>query len=230
MHLARKGHLILCRAARRTLASGWLCCSLFAALTQSQMVFASADDCGSLASVSGSYGPFDYRTATPKQIKIVEDNHFTEDVETLKKGITGPLGAELGYTLYAFPNHPRALVAMMNLQFKRRTSHPLGAKYSVPCYFDRAIRFRPDDAAVRTIFGVYLARLGKYNDAAKEFETAASLGDDSGNLHYNLGLAYFELGDYEKSIMHAKKAYDLGFNFPGLKEKLSKAGKWPPSQ
>ncbi len=84
--------------------------------------------------------------------------------------------------------------------------------------------------AVRTRFGAYLARLGKYNDAAKEFETAASLGDDSGNLHYNLGLAYFELGDYEKSIMHAKKAYYLGFNLPGLKEKLSKAGKWPLSQ
>ena len=115
---------------------------------------------------------------------------------------------------------------MMNLQFKAKTERPLGATYSVPCYFDRAIRFTPDDATVHTLFGVYLMRLGKPTNALQEFETAERLGDDSGNLHYNFGLAYFEARDYEKSLAHAKKAYSLGFNLPGLKEKLSKAGKW----
>lgn len=186
---------------------------------------ATADEvtCGSLTS---SFGPFDYRIANAADIKIVEDYHFTREVETLKSGSTSYIGGDLNYTLAVFPNHHRALAAMMNLQFKTKTDHPLGAKYTVPCYFDRAIRFTPDDATVHALFGVYLMRLGKTEDAVRELEGALQLGDDSGNLHYNLGLAYFEVRDYEKSLDQAKKAYELGYNLPGLKEKLSKAGKW----
>lgn len=40
------------------------------------------------------------------------------------------------------------------------------------------------------------------------------------------GLAYFDVGDYAQSMEHAKKAYALGVNLPGLKSKLVKAGKW----
>lgn len=173
------------------------------------------------------FGPFDYRTAKPSDLQIVEDYHFTQDVETLRHGATGAVGGDLDYTLRAFPNHHRALVSMMNLQFKIKGDHAYGAKYSVPCYFDRALRFRPDDGTVHTIFGVYLLRLGKTNDAITQFRSAANLGDDSGSLHYNLGLAYFDINDYDKAVVEAKKAYERGFNLPGLKEKLRKASKWP---
>jgi tetratricopeptide (TPR) repeat protein len=188
------------------------------------LALADETTCGGL---KNGFGPFDYRTAKPSDLQIVEDYHFTQDVETLRHGSTGAVGGDLDYTLRAFPNHHRALVSMMNLQFKIKADHAYGAKWSVPCYFDRALRFRPDDPTVHTIFGVYLLRLGKTKEAIAEFQNAVTLGDDSGSLHYNLGLAYFNINDYDKAVDEAKKASERGFNLPGLKEKLRKASKWP---
>jgi tetratricopeptide (TPR) repeat protein len=188
---------------------------------------AAADEstCGTLRN---TYGPYDYRSATARQIQLVEDYHFTPEVEMLKHGKSGlTIGGDLDYTLRAMPNHHRALVAMMNLGFKIKKSPPPGAQWPVECYFDRAIRFRPDDGAVRTIYGIYMFRHGRTADAIAQFETATTLGDDSGSLHYNAGLAYFELGDYDNAVAHAKKAAELGFALPGLRDKLTKAGKWP---
>jgi Flp pilus assembly protein TadD len=190
---------------------------------------ATADEstCGSLRNATG---PFDYRKANRDTLQLVEDFHFTREVESLREGKSGYLGGDLDYTLRAFPNHARALAALMALQFKARTDRPQGTKWPVSCYFDRAIRFAPDDGTVRTVLGIYLMRLGKTKEAIEQFKLAASLGEDSGNLHYNLGLAYFELGDFAQSVVHAKKAYALGFQLHGLKNKLVKAGKWPPDQ
>jgi tetratricopeptide (TPR) repeat protein len=158
----------------------------------------------------------------------VESYHFTPSVEQLKQGESSQyIGRDIDYTLRAFPNHYRALVAMMNFRFKIKKDPPPGARWRVDCYFDRAFRFVPDDGVVHTIFGIYMMRLGKSSDAVTQFEMAAKLGDDSGNMHYNAGLAYFELGDYDKAIEHAKKAHDLGFTLPGLSDKLKQIGKWP---
>lgn len=198
---------------------------LIAVLGIAQRAAADEITCGVLRN---SYGPFDYRSATPRQIQLVEDYHFTPEVEMLKHGKSGlSIGGDIDYTLRAFPNHYRALVAMMNLGFKVKKSPPPGAQWPVECYFDRAIRFKPDDAQVYTIYGIYMFRRGKTTDAITQFEMAAKLGDDSGNLHYNAGLAYFELGDYDNAVAHAKKAVELGFSLPGLRDKLTKIGKWP---
>ena len=186
---------------------------------------ASADEatCGSLQS---SYGPIDYRTASRATLQLVEGTHFTREVESLKAGNTGSIGADLSYTLVVFPNHPRALASMMALQFKVKADQPSGARWPVACYFDRAVRFAPDDGKVRTVLGVYLMRLNQTTKAIEQFKVAEQLGEDSGNLHYNLGLAYFDVSDFPKSVERAKRAYALGFTLPGLKNKLVKAGKW----
>ena len=201
--------------------------SLFfvAVLAAAEPAAADESTCGSL---KNNYGPFDYRSAGTARIQIVEDYHFTPNVEMLKKGESGLLvGGDIDYTLRAFPNHYRALVAMMNLRLKTNKDPPPGARWRVECYFDRAIRFRPDDGRVRMVFGIYLSRSGRNADAITQFEMAEKLGEESGNLHYNAGLAYFELGDYDKALAHAKKAYDLNFALPGLRDKLKKMGKWP---
>ena len=57
-----------------------------------------------------AFGPFDYRTATKDKLKLVESYHFTPKVESLIGGQSGTLGADIDYTLRAFPNHPRALL------------------------------------------------------------------------------------------------------------------------
>jgi len=191
-------------------------------LAASGVVLAQTPPCGELRN---SYGPFDYRTSKA-ELRIVEDFHFTPDVETLRHGNTGSVGGDLDYTLRASPNHHRALMAMVNLAIRTKSEKPLGPKYSVDCYFDRAIRFASDDASVRIIYGIYLYRVGKKADARRVLEEARKIDDGDPNLHYNLGFVYLDLGDKDNALASAQKAYQLGAQLPGLKEKLRKAGIW----
>ncbi len=180
------------------------------------------DECGDLAN---AYGPYDYRTAKDKLV-IVEGAHFTNDVEALRRGTTGTLAGDIDYTLRASPNHHRALIAMINLGRNLKTEQPPGAKYTISCYLNRAIRFAPDDGVAYLIYGTYLMRTGNRTEAMRQLQTALSLDPDNANVHYNLGLAYFDLQDYPKARLHAKRAYEIGFAFPGLKKMLEGVGQW----
>ena len=173
-----------------------------------------------------SFGPFDYRTASEKNKQLVEGAHFTREVETLRGGHSGLIGGDIDYTLRAFPNHPRALQSMMKLGEVQKTERPRGARFTVECYFARGVRFAPDDGAVKILYGIYLLRRGQKNEAVEQLQAAQELVGDNPNLHYNLGLAYFDLKVYDKALMHAQKAYELGFPLPGLRDKLKQAGKW----
>lgn len=184
------------------------------------------NECGELAN---AYGPYDYRTSR-YELAIVESNHFTPDVEALRSGITGAIGGDIDYTLRASPNHPRALIAMANLGRKLNTDQPPGAKYTLPCYFDRALRFADNDPMVRLVYGTYLARVGKPKDAAEQLQVALKLDEGNANIHYNLGLIYLDLKDYPKAREHAQRAYELGFSLPGLRKRLEAAGQWTPTQ
>ena len=180
--------------------------------------------CGSL---NNGYGPFDYRKTTDAERQIVEQHHFTPPVEQLVRGSTASEpGGDLDYTLRAFPNHPRALKSMMELGFRKKTDRPTGTKWPVWCYFERAIRFKPNDAQVRMVYAMYLQRKGKTKEALKQLQEAQALVEDSANIHYNLGLIYLDLGDYENSLAHAHKAYKLGFPLEGLRNRLKRANKW----
>ena len=178
--------------------------------------------CGSL---ENAYGPFDYRT-DKKQLPVVDHFHFRPQVENLVKGTTGSVGADIDYTLRAFPNHHRALMAMVRLGDKARTDKPAGASHSVECYLRRAARFRPDDGMVSMIYATYLAKKGRGSEALKHLKIAVESGEGSANLYYNSGLIYFDLKDYEKSLAYAQKAYLMGYPLPGLRDKLKKIGKW----
>jgi tetratricopeptide (TPR) repeat protein len=148
----------------------------------------------------------------------------------LRGGQSSYVGGDLNYTLLAFPNHPRALIAMMKLSERGKWTIPQGAEYTIDCYFDRAIRFRENDGTVRMVYATYLSKRGKKEDAIKQLEKAVELGSSGPNLDYNLGLAYFDVGKYDKALEHAHRAYQRGFNLPGLKSKLVNVGKWrdPP--
>lgn len=192
-----------------------------ALLATSARAFADPE-CGSL---TNPYGPFDYRTGK-QQLKVVEAYHFTPDVEALRSGSTSSLGGDIDYTLRASPNHHRALNSMINLALKLRSDKPHGARYTVECYFDRAIRFAPDDGEVQALYGVYLARTNHREDAVKAFENALKFEPNNPNVHYNLGLVYVELKNYPKALEHAHRAYALGAVLPGLRNKLKQAGQW----
>ncbi|MCC6194987.1 MAG: tetratricopeptide repeat protein [Burkholderiales bacterium] len=207
---------------RRAAAAAFLCAPL---LVGASGAAAQDIDCGN--PFVNHFGPFDYRTATQENKNLVEATHFTPDTEQLKKNSgTGYPGQDIGYTLHVFPNHPRALIAMSRLAIREHSPHPKYAKYSINCYFTRAIQFRPDDGEVYMIYGVHLLKTGAADRAIAQLTKAVELNEASANAQYNLGLAYVEVKDYDKALVHAQKAYALGFPLPGLRNMLQKMGKW----
>lgn len=179
--------------------------------------------CGSL---QASYGPFDYRTDRDK-LPIVLGSHFTAEVEALIRGTTNRLpGGDIAYTLRAIPNNHRALIAMMRLSEKEKTPQPVGSTYSIDCWFDRAVRFRPDDGIVRMIYSTYLSGKGRLPEANAQLEIATSYAKDSAFTHYNIGLHYFDLKNYDKALLQAHRALALGFPQTALRDQLQSVGKW----
>ncbi|SFC73030.1 hypothetical protein SAMN05216344_1366 [Polaromonas sp. OV174] len=179
--------------------------------------------CGSL---ENGYGPIDYRDDRGKAA-IVYDAHFTPQVEALISGSTSTKpGSDLDYTLRAIPNNPRALISMMRLGEKEKTPQPSGSRYSVECWFDRAVRFRPDDAIVRMIYSTFLNKQGRVAAANKELEIATTYAKDNAFTHYNIGLHYFDLKNYDQALVEAHKAIALGFPGTALRDRLLSVGKW----
>ena len=74
------------------------------------------------------------------------------------------------------------------------------------------------------IHGMHLQQHGMLKEALAEYEKAQSLGEDSANLSYNLGLLYAELNNWDKAYEYGDKAQRGGFMLPGLRNRLEKAG------
>lgn len=187
-----------------------------------------ASTCGPISG-PGQFGPFDYRTSK-SQLVIVEQYHFTAEVEALVRGKSSSIGSDIDYTLRASPNNHRALIAMMRLGEKQKTPQPMGSRYSVQCWFERAITFRPDDAVVHMIYSTYLNKQGRVPEANAQLELATLHANDNAFTHYNIGLHYFDLTNYDKALLQAHLAIALGFGKTELREQLQRVGKWsePP--
>lgn len=169
----------------------------------------------------------DYNDPTDKQgLEVVEHFHFTPAVESLAHGATGPLGGDISYTLEHFPNHPRALAALAKLGRRDKSAQPYGARYSIVCFFERAIRFVPNDARVRSVYGAYLLGGGDQAGAMAQLLEAARLEPQDPTTNYNLGLMYMKKREYAKALPYAQKAYAKKFPLQGLKRQLIEAGQW----
>lgn len=192
----------------------------FASLIQADPI------CGEL--YNGGNGPFDYTNPQQETLKLVETHHFSKNVETLVAGIAGELGHDIGFTLRAFPNHHRALDAMSRLSIRERAPKPSGSPYTAMCWFERAIRFKPDDAMVRLVFSNHLLKIKKTDMALEQLLIANGLEPDNPLTAYNLGLIYLKKKDYENAAQFAQQAYKQDFPLQGLKNQLKAAGKWQP--
>lgn len=183
--------------------------------------------CGDLAN---GYGPLDYRTATPEQRVLVEGAHFTPAVEALMRGKTAATaGSDIDYTLRVYPNHHRALLAVINLGIKEKRSKPVGMRYTVECWLERGERFKPDDPMVKMLYGIFLVRNGRSTEALEKLAEAEKADDPdnpSPNLYYNLGLTYFEMKRYDIALSNAHKAYAFNYPLAGLRDKLKRIGQW----
>lgn len=184
-----------------------------------------AASCGQIWN-TGHYGPYDYLTSRGETIGIVERFHFTAKVEHQLQGMTGHPGGDISYTLKAFPNHHRALIAASRLAEKVKKDQPLGMSWPIECYFERAIRFSPYDFVARGLYAQWLTKRQRGDDARAQLEVMQTLAKDNPLSHHNLGLLYFDLGDYEAALSEAHRAMELGSLKSDLAERLKSVGKW----
>lgn len=174
------------------------------------------------------YGPYDYTNQGNhrRRLPIVEEFHFTPAVEGLRHGQSSLLLHDIDYTIRAFPNHHRALFAL--IRFVTEPGHPkegVGDLRSQPeCYLQRALRFKPDDGKVMLLYGLYLHRLGKLAEAEHQYRAAVKQMPRSSEAHYNLGLLLTDMERYQEAVPEARKAYQLGYPLSGLRRRLAEAG------
>lgn len=172
------------------------------------------------------FGPFDYTNPEHRgePLSLVHSGHFDDKVERLEVGISGKVLPDLDYTLRAFPNHHRALWALIRYYLEKR---PYDDNIPKPeCYLQRAINFKKGDGNVWMLFGNYLYKLGKKEQALQYYDNALKIMPQSAELHYNMGLLYTDMGRYQEAVSHAKQAYALGYPLPGLRNKLKREGQW----
>lgn len=174
------------------------------------------------------FGPYDYTNPAHRggKLSIVESRHFTPTVERLQGGKSSLLLNDLDYTLRAFPNHHRALFAL--IRFFTEPGHTMagaGKLGSQPeCYLQRALRFKPDDGKVSLLYGLYLHKLGKLAEAEPYYRSAVKLMPRSAEAHYNLGLLLTDMERYKEAVPEAHLAYRLGYPLSGLRRRLAAAG------
>jgi Tfp pilus assembly protein PilF len=206
----------------------WLVPVLLAAFAWPSAAQSLPAKCGSL---QNGYGPYDYENAAHRAqyLEIVERVHFDSGVEQLRGHAQHPndLVGDLDYTLRAFPNHARALYAVARYDLlpphaQRRGPIPRGAD----CYFQRAIAFKPSDGTVRMVYGIYLYKAGKLDEAVERMNEALERIPDSAEAHYNMGLVLFAKKDYALAREHAERAYALGHPMAGLRNKLKRVNAW----
>lgn len=189
-------------------------------------VFADEIECGSL---HNAYGPYDYRDQSAEgraRLELVDTYHFTSDVQTLSKGNTGSLWADLDYTLRAFPNHRDALYTMINYYTDGQAASRPPMPRTPECYLDRATRFQPNDETVWMLSGLFYSRKGRPSDAISAFKHANDLSPDNPEVHYNLGLMYLKMKDHENALAEARIAYKARYPLMGLKKELQRLGVW----
>ncbi len=170
--------------------------------------------------------PWDYRTF--KQFyALVENAHFTPQVEALTRGQTGLLPApDIEYTLGKFPNHPRALLAATRLSERDQLNARNRLPRPVECYYEMALRFAPDDAVVRMLYARFLAARARKPEAIIQVEEALRQSDGNPLTERNAGLVYIEMKEFQRA---RELAYSLQRKYPGedvLPKALVGANEW----
>lgn len=185
----------------------------------------SPSPCGPLYT-PGHYGPADYRTASRSSKELVEGAHFTPGVESLKVGKTGLFGGDISYTLRVFPNHPRALAAMERLAEKEKANPPPASEYTIECWYERAMRYQPDDPVVRLLYVNFLIKRNQQEQANQHLKYVIESASDNPFTQFNAGMLLFDMRDYDGALRQAHKALAMGLPRPELRDRLKSVGRW----
>ena len=172
-------------------------------------------------------GNRDYYTAQSANnidlLHTVEKYHLQQGYEKFSKKQYEYAFGDARFILHYFPNHPKALMLMAEI-CNRWQSPDCNPDAS----FEKAVSRNPAVSETYVLYGIYLHRTKRFDAAVKNYKQALEIDPMSLNAHYNLGLAYVELKQYELANQQAQKSYALGAPFPGLREKLKRVGAWKP--
>jgi len=154
------------------------------------------------------------------------NNHLRSGRERLASGDYNAAKGEFEFVLNFFPNDPQALSGLSEVCAKWKSAvcdNAIGER------FQRAIARNPGAAQSYVVQAMYFHRINKLDAAVKAYKQAIELAPDSVNAHYNLGLAYADLKQFDLANQHAQKSYAGGVTLPGLRTRLQNAGKWNPN-
>lgn len=155
----------------------------------------------------------------------VEKYHLEPGRDKLQHGRYAYAMADARFMLAYFPNNPDALKLAMEIALQWP-----GNEMAAKPFFEKAINSYPQHGQTYLIYGVYLHRLGKTEEAVAEYKKAIKRDPRSAEAHYNLGLALVALGHLKEANDAAHKAYALGHPLPGLKNKLKSKNAWQPAK
>lgn len=146
----------------------------------------------------------------------------TTDPTQRKRLVERAIG-EHRYTLARTPiEHPMYADMAVSIGMAYRL---LGDHEQALNYFDRAINAHP------TLPDAWQAKAMVYRDQ-KRLDDARevllkgneAVGGNSADIHYFLGLVCADARDMDCAVEHARRAYELGYPLPGLRERLAAAG------
>ncbi len=113
---------------------------------------------------------------------------------------------DLNYTLWVFPNHPKALHYMCAIA---KTTE----EYSLPIEpFQTALEKFPQHAITHAQFGRYLVEIGEIEGGMKKLGTALTLDPDLAPGHAWMAEALLAAGATSQAMTSVDRARELGFN------------------
>ena len=169
----------------------------------------------STAQVFGAEGVFapksrDYFTAhedfeTLRDLALIDEAHTDHIMYWLRTDSVNRAIADLKFTLYRFPNHPRALLLF----------EVVGTVAQVPAmavpYYEMALSHYPQYATTWAQYGKYLVELEKRDEGIKMLKNAISIDPNLPSAHGWLSEAYMKDGKPELAQLEMEKAQALGF-------------------
>ncbi len=178
------------------------------------------------------FGPYDYSNKDHRKqhLRIVEDYHFTPEIRQLIRGKTGHLLADIDYTIMAFPNHYKALTALMYyesiFQLEIKANKKRAVSPPIECYFQRAMNFVSKDATLKMLYAGYLKKQNKIELAAQFYKKAIKLAPKQLRFRYIYAMFLMDQKQYKPAVEQAKIIYEKHYPDQKLKKKLIKLGQW----